>query len=142
MADSQNLRNLKAAYADWDKTKGGIELWRELMADEFRLSSINEKTQGLTFAVDRVSKDDALDYLTRIFDEWTMLEYKPATYVEQGDRIAMFGACKYQHNKTGNIASCLIACLWEFNADGKAVAMTEVFDTAVAAAAATEGLAA
>lgn len=65
-----------------------------------------------------------------------MVYYRPRTFVADDDSIAMFGSCAYRHKQTGNTSECLIACLWEFEGD-RAVRLTEVFDTAKAAAAAT-----
>ena len=47
----------------------------------------------------------------------------------------MFGKCAYRNKKTGKTAECRIANLWKFE-NGKAVALTDVWDTALAAAAA------
>jgi hypothetical protein len=53
------------------------------------------------------------------------------------DNIAMFGKFSYTNKATGKDLECLIADLWRFNSAGKALHLTEVFDTAAAAAAAT-----
>ncbi|MGD9502514.1 MAG: nuclear transport factor 2 family protein [Methyloceanibacter sp.] len=64
-----------------------------------------------------------------------MDHYTPQHFVCEGESIAMFGVCAYRHKGTGKTAECRIACLWRFR-DGKAVEMTEIFDTARAVAAA------
>lgn len=132
-----NLERLKHAYAQWHETKGtSVEVWGALMADRFRFSSVDENKPGLAFSRDSVSRVDAVARLSAIFDDWTMLHYSPATYVDDGNRIAMFGACGFRHKRTGKDAEVLMGCLWEFEGD-KAVALTEIFDSAVAVAAAT-----
>ena len=138
MPNSKNLQNLKAAYAQWGKSKttGNIKPLQDLMADDFKIGSVDEKSPGMTFAVDRNSKGEAVKYLNAIFDQWEMLHFTPETFVEQDDRIAMFGKCKYRHKKTGKEVECAISNLWEFK-DGKAVSLIDLFDSAKAAAAAT-----
>jgi ketosteroid isomerase-like protein len=138
MADSQNLTNLKAVYSAWGmggKTAnlGSLEA---MMADNFRIASVDEKSPGMAFAVDRHSKEASIGYLKGIFDEWEMIHFTPKTFLEDGDHIAMFGMCKYRHKKTGKDAECHISALWEFK-DGKVVSLTDIFDSAKAAAAAT-----
>jgi uncharacterized protein len=137
MAARENLQRLKAGYAAWHDRKGAsLDVWREMMDERFSLLSMNEGTPGLGFAVDRHSRDDALAYLGAIFQEWEMVHYTPETFVADDDNIAMFGTCAYRNKATGKVAECRIANLWQFR-NGKAVAMTDIWDTAIAAAAAT-----
>jgi ketosteroid isomerase-like protein len=137
MALEMELEKLKAAYAAWsEKGWHALNSWRELMDDNITMASIDERTRGLAFASERNSREEALIYLSGIFEEWDMVHYTPQHYVCGDDKIAMFGRCAYRHKRTGKVADCRIACLWQFE-NGKAVAFEEVFDTAVAAAAAT-----
>jgi ketosteroid isomerase-like protein len=132
-----NLERLQAAYAAWGSTGlEALDLWRDLMSDDFHYVSIDDQAPGLSFAARRNGREDAIGYLTGIFEQWDMVYYRPATFVAEGDKIAMFGSCAYRNKATGRQADCLITCLWEFEGD-HAVRMTEVFDTAKAAAAAT-----
>ncbi len=138
MPVSANLKNLKAAYREWGKSRetANVAPFEALMAEGFRIASMDEATPGLAFARDRSAKAESLAYLTGIFDEWDMIHYTPETFVEQGDRIAMFGKCAYRHKKTKKTVECRIANLWEFR-NGKLVSMIDIFDSARAAAAAT-----
>jgi uncharacterized protein len=135
---STNLKNLKAGYRAWGKSKAtaNIAPLEQLMANSFRIASMDENTPGLAFAVDRSSKSQSLAYLTGIFDDWEMVHYTPKTFVEQGNKIAMFGKCAYKNKKTKKQVECWIANLWEFR-NGKLVSMIDIFDSAKAAAAAT-----
>jgi ketosteroid isomerase-like protein len=136
MTTADNLAALKAAYAAWNDRKGNsLEVWRELMHPDFRLTSWGEGTPGLEFAAPRGSREEALQYLSAILQDWTMIHYTPKRFVCEGDWIAMFGSCAYTHKRTGKAAECKVAGLWRF-ADGKAVEFTDMFDSAVAAAAA------
>jgi ketosteroid isomerase-like protein len=130
-----NLDKLRRGYAAWnDKLGDSLDVWREIMAEDFRLASIDEKAPGMRFAVDRASREDALDYLAAIFDDWEMVHYTPETYVCDGDQVAMFGKCAYRYRKTGKVAECRIAGLWKFR-DGLAVELTDIWDTAKAVSA-------
>jgi len=132
-----NLSRLKHAYQAWHDTKGGsIDVWGELMADSFEFRSPKPDHESLAFSRATYSREDAKKRLAAIFDEWTMEHFSPNTWVDGGDTIAMFGTCGYRNRKTGKVAECLIASMWVFEGD-RAVATTEVFDSAVAVAAAT-----
>ncbi len=133
---SKNLENLKAAYSAWDETKGGsAEQWLELFSDSIRIRSISEDTPGLSFARDRHSKAEAVEYLTSILAEWSMVHWTVDQLLEDGDQVAMFGHCAWTNKKTGKTAEVLAAALWKFE-DGRIVEFTEIFDTARAAVAA------
>lgn len=138
MSESENLANLQAVYAEW--AKGGSEpnfgQLEELMADDFSIVSMDEAAPGLSFAVDSDSKAASLAYLTGIFKQWDMEYFRPEHYVAQGDRVAMFGWCKFRHKVSKHSAECRIANLWTFR-DGKLTSLIEVFDSAKAVAAAT-----
>ncbi len=133
----ENLRRLKAAYKAWDDTRGGsIAVWGELMADTVRLVSVEEGTRGLDFARNRTSLEGVLDYLSGILNDWDMVHVTPETYVAEGDNIAMFGRAAWRNKKTGKVADCRVSVLWKFQGD-KVVEFTDLFDSAVAANAAT-----
>ena len=135
MATEDNLAKLKVAYAAWNDRKGdSLGVWRELMDENIRLTAWGETAPGLTFAAPRGSRDEVIDYLGAILADWSMIHYTPHTFVCEGDRIAMFGSCAWTNKRTGKTAECGVAGLWRF-ADGKAVEFTDMFDSAVAAAA-------
>ena len=133
-----NLKNLKAVYRAWGKSRATANIgpMESLMANSFRIASMDENSPGLGFAVDRSSKSQSLAYLTGIFNDWEMVHYTPKTFVEQGNKIAMFGKCAYKNKATKKTVECWIANLWEFR-NGKIVSMVDIFDSAKAAAAAT-----
>ena len=83
MPESQNLRELKAAYRAWDESKGGSkDCWLNLMGDEVSMHSVGEEGTGLDFAKDRHSKAEAVDYLSAILKDWKMIHWMPNTFVE------------------------------------------------------------
>ncbi|WP_274626345.1 nuclear transport factor 2 family protein [Arvimicrobium flavum] len=133
---SDNLSRLKATYTAWHDTKGDREVWRPLLADRFSLRSVDENSPGLAFARNRYSREEVLDYLAGVLNEWEMVHFTPETFVSEGDQIAMFGLCAYRNRATGKVTETLVSALWRFE-DDKAVAMTEIFDSAAVSAAAT-----
>ena len=137
MTTEDNLARLKVAYAAWNERKGNsLEVWRELMHPSFRLASWGQGAPGLDFAVPRNSREEALLHLSAILDDWSMIHFTPHTFVSEGDHIAMFGTCAYTNKRTGKKAECNVAGLWRFE-NGQAVEFTDMFDTAIAAAAAS-----
>lgn len=132
---ASNLERLKAAYQLWDRNKGDSSGFAAMMADDFRLASVDESSPGLAFARDRSSKEDALAYMGAILKDWEMIHYTPADFVSEGDLIAVFGTCAYRNRRTGKAAEVRIACLWRFEGD-RLIEMNEVFDSAAAAQAA------
>jgi uncharacterized protein len=138
MSTEDNLAKLKAAYAAWTERKGdSLDVWRDLFDERFRLTNWGEEAEALPFAAaPRNSREEAIEYLAAILNDWTMIHYTPQKFVCEGDHIAMFGTCAWTHKGTGKTAECQVAGLWRFE-NGKAVEFTDMFDTAVAAAAAT-----
>lgn len=132
-----NLARLKAIYAAWHDRKGDcLDLFRDIMADQIVLRSMDENQPGLAFATDCCTRDQALGYLGGIFRDWDMEYYTPDHYLADGDRIAVFGRCGYRNKATGKLADCRIATMWRFEGD-KAVEFIDIFDSARAVAAAT-----
>jgi ketosteroid isomerase-like protein len=136
MADS-NLKRVKHMHKVWNSSKGrDLQPLLDIIDDDFRIANVKPDTTGLTFMVTRSGKQEAIDFFQSIFEEWTMVYYRPEHYVAEGDNVAMFGMCKYIHNGTKNAAECRIANLWRFQ-NGKAIELIEVFDSAAAVLAAT-----
>ena len=137
MADS-NLDNLRAAYRAWHDSKAGSgNVWLDLMSDDvdFR-SSGSPDHPALAFATHRKTKQEVVGYFTALNREWLMQHFTTETYVGGGDLIAVFSRCAYTHKTTGKTFDVSIAHLWQFQA-GRAVAITEIFDSARVIAAAT-----
>lgn len=134
----KNLARLKAAYAAWsEQGPNALPVWRDLLADDFVIRSVDGKAApAVDFAVAKGTRDAALAYLWGIFDQWDMVHYTPGQYVAEGERIAVFSDCAFRNKATGKVAELRIANLWRFR-DGRAVELVEAFDTAPALQAAT-----
>lgn len=132
-----HLERLKAAYKAWNDTKGGSsDIWLGLMAEEFCLRSMANSSPGLTFAKERVSREQAVEYMTQLLSDWSMVYWLPETFVAEGDRVAVFGRAAWVNNATGKSAEVRIAHLWHFR-NGVAVELNEIFDSARVVAAAS-----
>ena len=137
MPTNSNLERLKAAYKAWHDTKGtSTTAWMDLFADSVAICSTGAPVQAMAFAADRKSKQGAVEYFSKLLDTWSMVHWSPATFVADGDRIAMFGTCGWTNKATGKTAEVRIAHLWQFQ-NGKVTDVEEIFDTAAAMAAAT-----
>ena len=136
MTDKSNLDRLKAAYQAWHDTKGDPNVWLDLMDDDFHLESMGGDANAISFAEARNSKQEAVAYFADLTKGWKMISWSPHTFVDDGEAISMFGQCAWMHRTTGKIAEVRIAHLWKFR-NGKAVGLTEVFDSFRAVAAAT-----
>lgn len=134
---SSNAEALKAAYQVWNDKKGlDTSGWLALISDNMRIASMGAENKALAFAANRSNREEAVAYLAAITKDWTMVHWTPQTYVSEGNRCAMFGTCAWASKATGKVAEVAIAHLWEFD-DGKAVSLTEIFDSARVVAAAT-----
>lgn len=132
-----NLERLKSGYRRWHDSKGhDQDVWLDLLGDDVHIHVSGADEEVLAFARAGRSKAEAAAYLSAIVKDWTMVHYTPQTFVADGDTIAMFGRCGWRNKATGKVADVPIAHLWRFR-DGKAVELTEIFDTAAAVAAAT-----
>ena len=136
MAANANLAMLQAAYKAWHETKGDSAAWNMVFDDNIVLHSMGDDVQALAFAKDGSARDHMLKYFAGLAKDWTMIHWTPETFVCEGDRIAMFGRCAWTNKATGKVADVRTAHLWTF-ANGKAIELTELFDSARAVAAAT-----
>ena len=130
MSDHTPREKLENAYAAWHASKGkSQDTWLELMADDVCLHSSGGEGTGLDFARDCRSRSDVVGYFTSLLREWEMIHWTPDSFVDKGDVVAMFGRCKWRSRASGEPVEVDIAHLWRF-ADGKAVELLEVFDSA------------
>ena len=136
MTNGSHLEKLKAAYEEWDNSKGGNqEQWLEVLGANMRIRSVGGENAGLEFTAPCSSRQDALRYFTGLLDAWEMIHWTPEVFVDGGKQIAMFGRCAWKNKASGKDVEVAISHLWTFGDTG-AVEMVEVFDTARAAAAA------
>jgi len=97
---------------------------------------MGKENAGLEFTSACTSREDAIAYFSGLLDAWDMIHWTPDVFIDDGERIAMFGRCGWTNKSTGKDVEISIAHLWTFSND-KIIEFVEVFDTARAAAAAT-----
>ncbi len=132
-----NIERLKAAYKGWHDGKGeNPNIWLDLFSDEVDFRSMGGASDHLAFAANRRSKADAVGYFAGLAKDWSMIHWTPQTFVCEGNLIAVFGSCAWTNRATGKRADVGISHLWQFE-NGRVTAVTEIFDSARAVAAAT-----
>jgi len=67
--------------------------------------------------------------LAGLTGEWELLEHLMASYIEDGDRVAVLGQVHARNRRTGRDVWSALADFWRFR-DGKAVSFFEFYDTA------------
>ena len=127
---SRNLDVLRDAYRRWHDSKGGsIDHWLTLFADNASFGSLAQGRPEAAFAAHRSTRAEIRGYLEGLTRDWAMIHYTPEYFLEQGDRIAMFGSTRWRNKRTGKEVETTKADFWRFE-DGQAVSFYELFDTA------------
>ena len=126
----KGLASLKAAYQEWNATKGGsIDTWVALMAEDMNLRSLAEGRQNLTFTKPRSGRDEAAEYLRGLTTDYAMEYYRVDRYICQDDHVVMVGQTAWTNKTTGKRVETPICDIWQFRG-GKAVSLSEYYDTA------------
>src|SRR5690242_6957888 len=134
---AQHVKILKKAYRRWHATKGkDSAVWLDIMADRIRVRSLAEGRPEAAFAITIKSRQDFQQYFDNLARDWEMVHYTTGTFVAQGDHVAMLGSTSWTNRKTGRRFDTMKADFWTFRR-GKAVELTELYDTAAIVAAAT-----
>ena len=134
---TSDLERLKAAYAQWDRSKGEDKaMWMELFADHVDFRSLGAGRDLLSFTAPRKSRAEVRGYLDDLTAAFAMHHYTVEDTVHEGDKIVVYGRTAWTCRSTGRSFETPIMTLWRFE-KGQAVAFHEFFDTAMAAAAAT-----
>jgi len=124
-----NAANVRSAYARWDASKGGDpDGLLEILADDVVMRTILNPPELHPLAEDRVGIDFARDYLTSLALNLEMVGFPTQEVVAQGDTVVWIGSCHWRDRRTGAAADTPKVDVWHFR-DGKAVEVTEYFDT-------------
>lgn len=136
---SSNLDRLKAAYQEWDDTKGGsVDTWLALCAPNITFLSSGMGRAGVEFSAACTSLDDVRRYFAQLSGTWEMQHFTVDQYLVDGETICATGSTAWTHKTTGKTADVLKADLWTFEA-GKAIRIIEHYDSAALIEAATPG---
>jgi uncharacterized protein len=129
---SENLARLKAAYQAWHDSKGkSDDTWLALFAETISFGSLAEGNANMPFTARRQVKAEIRGYLEGLRAGWEMIHFTPSFFLEDGDRIVMFGHTAWRNRATGRAVETAKADFWRFK-DGKAVEFFEMYDTAAA----------
>ena len=136
MPTEKNVALLKAAYRDWEQSKGtNADCWLQILSDNIVLKSLGDGRPGLEFSQERRGKADVGLYLAGLAESWQMVFYRTDEFIAQGDRVAVLSACAWRHRVTGAEVQTPKVDIWRFR-NGKIVEFYEFFDTARVQAAA------
>lgn len=124
------LPRLEEAYRIWHESRGARrDVWADLLDDLVSFRTVGQPKRGFSFAQARQSREEVVNYLTRLTGDWEMIHFLPKSLVRQDNRIAMFGTAKWTHRSTGKSCEVLVGHMWRFRED-KAVEVIEIFDSA------------
>jgi hypothetical protein len=127
---SEALTRLKAAYLAWHDSKGeSVQTWLDLCADEIWFGSLANGQNGVPFTTRRQTKAELHGYFDGLRAGWEMIHFIPSYFMEDGDRIVMFGRTAWRNRKTGAVFDTPKADFWRFK-KGKAIEFFEMYDTA------------
>lgn len=134
------IEKLRAAYREWDATKGGsIDTWLALCADTLQFHSLANGAAHATWSKHRSTREEVRGYLRELTSWFTMLEFRVDRFVCEDDTVVMIGSCRWLNNLTKKVVSTPKVDVWRFNDRGEAIEFTEYYDTAGLAAACQTG---
>ncbi len=132
-----HVAKLRDAYRQWHETRGkSVQTWLDLMAPDIVFGSLADGAPGVEFTCTHRGKEEAKRYFEGLGSEWEIVEYEPAEFIAEGDRVAMRGRCVARCKRTEKIVDMPKADFFRFR-DGKIVEFFEFYDTAKILAAAT-----
>jgi ketosteroid isomerase-like protein len=130
--EDDNVALLRESYRLWAESRAGsVEPWLALAADDIALHTLGG---GRTGAPAR-GKAALRAYLASVADNWEMLTYEVAETIAQGERVVVIVDSTWRSRRTGRIGELQMVNIWRMR-DGKAVEFAELYDTALALAAA------
>ena len=128
--ESDNVSILRRAYETWAREKAAdMGCWACVLADDARLKSLAGGAPDLAFTRDRQGKDEVLDYLKGLTDDWEMISYAIDEYIAQGDRVVAIGSTSWRNKKTSKVFSTPKIDIWRLK-DGQVTEFSEFYDTA------------
>ena len=123
------LDQLKSAYDNWRRTKGGnLDEVLDLFDDQIEMHSVLEPGVKHELARVQTSREDTKKYFRELLDNWEMIDFPTDRVVEQGDTVVWIGRCTWRNRHTGIVVGTPKVDVWTFR-DGIAVGMLEMFDT-------------
>ncbi len=137
MTPSEQIRaKLKAAYDQWDATKGAsVDTWMALCDDHIKFGSLAEGRPRVEFTAALRGRDTLKGYFDGLTGGWTMIHYTVDRILVDGDTAVMIGSTAWINKATGKDIDTPKVDVWRFNKAGMAIEFYEFYDTATMIAA-------
>ena len=123
------LDQLKSAYENWRRTKGGnLDEVLNLFDDQIEMHSVLEPGVKHELARVQTSREDTKAYFRELLDNWEMIDFPTEKVLADGDTVVWIGRCHWRNKKDGNVLDTPKIDVWTFR-NGKAVRFFEMFDS-------------
>jgi len=123
------LDQLKSAYNNWRRTKGGnLDEVLNLFDDQIEMHSVLEPGVKHELARVQTSREDTKKYFRELLDNWEMIDFPTEKILADGDTVVWIGRCHWRNKKDGNVLDTPKIDVWTFR-NGKAVRFFEMFDS-------------
>ena len=123
------LDQLKSAYDNWRRTKGGnLDEVLNLFDDQIEMHSVLEPGVKHELARVQTSREDTKKYFRELLDNWEMIDFPTEKVLADGDTVVWIGRCHWRNMKDGNVLDTPKIDVWTFR-NGKAVRFFEMFDS-------------
>jgi len=123
------LDQLKSAYDNWRRTKGGnLDEVLNLFDDQIEMHSVLEPGVKHELARVQTSREDTKKYFRELLDNWEMIDFPTEKVLADGDTVVWIGRCHWRNKKDGKEIDTPKIDVWTFQ-NGKAVRFFEMFDS-------------
>ena len=123
------LDQLKSAYDNWRRTKGGnLDEVLNLFDDQIEMHSVLEPGVKHELARVQTSREDAKKYFRELLDNWEMIDFPTEKVLADGDTVVWIGRCHWRNKKDRKELDTPKIDVWTFR-NGKAVRFFEMFDS-------------
>ena len=123
------LDQLKSAYDNWRRTKGGnLDEVLNLFDDQIEMHSVLEPGVKHELARVQTSREDAKEYFRELLDNWEMIDFPTERILGDGDTVVWIGRCHWKNKGDGKEIDTPKIDVWTFR-NGKAVRFFEMFDS-------------
>jgi hypothetical protein len=130
--EEENVALLREGYRRWAESKGAsVQHWLDLAADDIALHTLG----GEPGQAPAIGKPALRAYLASVNANWEMLAYEVAETIAQGDRVVAIISSSWRSRRTGQTGELQMVNIWRMRG-GRAVEFAELYDTALALAAA------
>lgn len=123
------LDQLKSAYDNWRRTKGGnLDEVLNLFDDQIEMHSVLELGVKHELARVQTSREDTRKYFRELLDNWEMIDFPTEKVLAEGDTVVWIGRCHWKNKQDGKELDTPKIDVWTFR-NGKAVRFFEMFDS-------------